>query len=302
MPSGGIWKDERGFTLIELLVTMVILVVGLAAALAMIDTANHTTVVTKEREAATSLIREAAPTGAVAGSFLNVVIHRLPRGESLVRTRSRCPGCLAPIATYDSVPVLSWLLLRGRCRGCGARISVRYPAVELLTAVTFLAVVLARGPSDDLFVELPFAAVLIAVAGIDVEHRIVPNRIIGPAALYGVAASALVRTADVPELLIAGAAAFVFLLVAALVYPAGMGMGDVKLAGVMGLYLGLSVVPALLTAFLAGSVVGVAVIVRHGGGARKRGLPFAPFLALGGIVALLAGPELVDLYADRFLS
>jgi len=241
-------------------------------------------------------------TGAVAGSFLNVLIHRLPRGESLVRPRSRCPGCMAPIAPYDNVPVLSWLLLRGRCRGCGRGISARYPAVELLTAVTFLAVVLARGPSAELAVELPFAAMLIAVAAIDLQHRIVPNRIVGPAALYGVAASAVVRTSELPELLIAGAAAFTFLLLAALVYPAGMGMGDVKLAGVMGLYLGVSVVPALLAAFLAGSVVGVALIARHGGAARKRGIPFAPFLALGGIVALLAGPELVDLYAARFLS
>jgi leader peptidase (prepilin peptidase) / N-methyltransferase len=240
--------------------------------------------------------------GAAIGSFLNVVIHRLPRGESLVRPRSRCPGCETPIAPYDNVPVLSWLFLRGRCRGCGTRISARYPAVELLTALTFLAVVLGRGVSDDLIVELPFAAMLIAVAGIDLEHRIVPNRIVGPAAVYGLAASALVRTADLPELLIAGAAAGTFLLVAALVYPAGMGMGDVKLAGVMGLYLGVSVIPALLIAFLAGSVVGVALIARQGVGARKRGVPFAPFLALGGIVALVAGPELVDLYADRFLS
>ena len=248
------------------------------------------------------MVALAGLTGAVAGSFLNVLIHRLPRGESLVRPRSRCPGCMAPIAPYDNVPVLSWLLLRGRCRGCGRGISARYPAVELLTAVTFLAVVLARGPSAELAVELPFAAMLIAVAAIDLQHRIVPNRIVGPAALYGVAASAVVRTSELPELLIAGAAAFTFLLLAALVYPAGMGMGDVKLAGVMGLYLGVSVVPALLAAFLAGSVVGVALIARHGGAARKRGIPFAPFLALGGIVALLAGPELVDLYAARFLS
>ena len=186
--------------------------------------------------------------------------------------------------------------------GCGTRISARYPAVELLTALSFLAVVLARGVSADLVWQLPFAAMLIAVAGIDLEHRIVPNRIVGAAAVYGLVVSAVVRTAEVPELLIAGTAAFSFLLVAALVYPAGMGMGDVKLAGVMGLYLGVSVVPSLLAAFLAGSVAGVAMIARHGGGARKRGVPFAPFLALGGIVGLLAGPELVALYADRFLS
>jgi leader peptidase (prepilin peptidase) / N-methyltransferase len=240
--------------------------------------------------------------GATVGSFLNVVIHRLPRGESLVRPRSRCPGCGTPVAPRDNVPVLSWLLLRGRCRGCGERISARYPAVELLAAATFLAVVLTRGVTNDLVVQLPFAAVLIAVAGIDLEHRIVPNRIVAPGAVYGLVASALVRTAELPELLIAGIGAFTFLLVAALIYPAGMGMGDVKLAGVMGLYLGASVVPAMLVAFLAGSAVGVAMIARHGAGARKRGVPFAPFLAVGGIVALIAGPELVDLYTNRFLS
>lgn len=239
--------------------------------------------------------------GAIVGSFLGVVIHRLPRGESLVSPRSRCPRCETPVAARDNVPIVSWLVLRGRCRSCGAPISARYPLVEALTAATFAGVVLARGVDGDLAVQLPFAAVLIAVAGIDLEHRIVPNRIVAPAAAWGVAASAAVRTGELPELLMAGAAAFLALLLAALAYPAGMGMGDVKLAGVMGLYLGASVAPALLTAFAAGSVVGIALIARHGSAARKRAVPFAPFLALGGVVGLLAGPELVDLYVDNFL-
>jgi leader peptidase (prepilin peptidase)/N-methyltransferase len=239
--------------------------------------------------------------GAVVGSFLNVVVHRLPRGESLVRPRSRCPECARQIASYDNLPVLSWLLLRGRCRHCGTRIPLRYPAIELLTAVAFGAVVAVRGADSDLLLELPFVAVLIAVAAIDLEHRIVPNRVVVPAAVWGLLAAALVAGSDLPELLIAGAAAFLALLLAALAYPAGMGMGDVKLAGVMGLYLGLSVAPALLAAFLAGSIVGIAIVVREGGG-RGRGVPFAPFLALGGLIGVLAGPELVDLYSDRFLS
>lgn len=240
--------------------------------------------------------------GALVGSFLNVVIHRLPRGQSLVSPRSRCPRCETPVRPRDNVPVASWLLLRGRCRACGGPISARYPLVELLTAAIFVAVALARGVDDDLALELPFAAILVACAAIDLEHRIIPNRIVVPAALYGLAAAALVRPDALPELAIAGAAAFLFLLVAALAYPAGMGMGDVKLAGVMGLYLGTSVAPALLVAFLAGTVVGVAKIARDGAAARKTGLPFGPFLALGGLVGLIVGPELSSWYADSFLS
>ena len=240
--------------------------------------------------------------GAMVGSFLNVVIHRLPRGESLVSPRSRCPECEAPVAARDNVPLLSWLVLRGRCRHCRARISPRYPAVELLTAVAFAAVVVARGPSDDLLVQLPFAAVLIAVAGIDLDHRIVPNRILAPAAAWALAGSALVRPDALPELLLAGALAFGLLLLAAVVHPAGMGMGDVKLAGVMGLYLGVAVAPALLVAFATGALVGVAIVARSWAEGRKRGVPFAPFLALGGLCGLLAGPELVALYAERFLG
>jgi leader peptidase (prepilin peptidase)/N-methyltransferase len=243
----------------------------------------------------------AALGGAVIGSFLNVVIHRLPRRESISSGRSRCPGCGTQIAAYDNLPIVSWLVLRGRCRHCQARISPRYPLIELLTAVAFAAVVAVRGADSDLLLELPFVATLIAVAGIDLEHRIVPNRILLPAALWALAAAALVATPDLPEYALAGAIAFLALLLAALAYPAGMGMGDVKLAGVMGLYLGLATAPALLAAFLAGSVVGVALIARQGR-ARRVGVPFAPFLALGGLIGLLAGPELIDLYSDRFLT
>jgi leader peptidase (prepilin peptidase) / N-methyltransferase len=250
--------------------------------------------------AAPAEIALAAVGGAVVGSFLNVVIHRLPRGESLVKPRSRCPQCETQIAGYDNVPVVSWLLLRGRCRRCGARIPARYPAIELLTALAFALVVAVRGADSDLLLELPFVAMLIAVAGIDLEHKIVPNRIVLPAAVWAVLAAALVAMSDLPELLAAGAAAFAALLLAAVAYPAGMGMGDVKLAGVMGLYLGLAVAPALLAAFAVGALVGVAIVVREGD--RKRGVPFAPFLAVGGLIGLLVGPELIDLYADRFLS
>ena len=161
---------------------------------------------------------------------------------------------------------------------------------------------LVRGLDWDLLWQLPFAAMLVAVAAIDLDHKIIPNKILLPATVWGVVSALLVRLGDLPELAAWGAGAFLFLLIAALAYPAGMGMGDVKLAGVMGLYLGSSVLPALLVAFLSGTAVGVGIMARHGIAAgRKKGLPFGPFLALGGIVALLVGPDLVEAYRDTFL-
>lgn len=240
--------------------------------------------------------------GLLIGSFLNVVVHRLPLGESLSTPRSRCTGCGVAIAAYDNVPVVSWVALGGRCRHCKAPISARYPIVEALTAVMFAAVAATRGFDAGLLLELPFAAVLIAVAAIDLDHRIVPNRILLPAAVWGALAGLAVWTDFMPEAAIAGAGAFAFLLLAALAYPAGMGMGDVKLAGVMGLYLGLEIVPALAVAFLAGTAVGLGMIAREGHGARKKGVPFAPFLALGGLVGLLFGEDLISLYADNLLN
>jgi leader peptidase (prepilin peptidase)/N-methyltransferase len=244
----------------------------------------------------------AAPLGAVVGSFLNVVIWRLPRGASLVTPGSHCPACERPIAPYDNVPVVSWLVLRGRCRRCGGRISVRYPLVELLTAAAFGAVVAVRGFDSDLVLELPFVACLIALAGIDIDHKLLPNRIVYPMAAFGLVATLLVDRDDVAENLIAGAAAFAFLLAAALAHPRGMGMGDVKLGGAMGLYLGLSILPAMLVAFLSGTIVGVVILAREGTAARKKAVPFGVFLALGGVVAVLAGPELIELYEDNFLD
>ena len=239
--------------------------------------------------------------GLLIGSFLNVVIYRLPRGESLNRPASRCPGCGKPVKPYDNIPVVSWLILRGRCRSCGARISARYPLVEALTAAVFVSAALTRGVDDDLALWLPFAAMLIAVAGIDLDHRIIPNKILLPAAIWGIVATVLFRPDNIDDALIAGGIAFMALFLAAVAYPAGMGMGDVKLAGVMGIYLGSGVAPAMLVAFLAGSVVGILIILREGADARKKGVPFGPFLAFGGLVGLYWGPELVDAYVDRFL-
>ena len=247
-------------------------------------------------------IAVAAAAGAVVGSFLNVVAHRVPRRQSIVTPASRCPDCGAPVRPRDNVPIVSWLMLRGRCRSCRAAISPRYPLVELLTAVLFAAVVLVRGADDDLLLELPLVGALIALAAIDLEHRLLPNRIVYPLAVWGVIATLVVQRGDLIEHLAAGAGAFTFLLLAVLAYPRGMGMGDVKLAGAMGLFLGLSTIPALLAAFLSGSVVGGVIIAREGAEARKKAVPFGVFLAFGGVLGVLAGPELIDVYSDNFLD
>lgn len=249
-----------------------------------------------------ALLVLAAVLGAAIGSFLNVVIHRLPAGESVISPGSRCPGCGHGVRSRDNVPIVSWLLLRGRCRDCGEPISARYPLVEALTGALFVGVVLRGGLTPQLALDLPFVAVLVAIAFIDLDHRIVPNRLVYPTIVWGVVLTALLLPGELPERLIAGAAAFAFLLTVALIYPRGMGMGDVKLAGAMGVYLGLAVVPALLAAFFVGSVVGIGLIARHGSAARKQAVPFAPFLAIGAVIGLLAGQELIALYANAFLA
>lgn len=243
----------------------------------------------------------AALFGLIIGSFLNVVVHRLPAGESLVTPGSRCPACETPIKPYDNVPVLSWLWLRGRCRSCGEPIPARYPLVEAATAALFAAVVLAKGFGAEALLGLVLVAVLVAVTLIDLEHRIIPNRILLPAAVAALAILALTRRGDLLEHGIAALAAGGFLLAAALAYPSGMGMGDVKLAGVIGLFLGVAVAPAMLIAFLAGTLVGIGIMARKGAReGRKTAVPFGPFLALGGLSAFFVGQPLVDWYVSRF--
>jgi leader peptidase (prepilin peptidase) / N-methyltransferase len=239
--------------------------------------------------------------GAVVGSFLNVVAYRLPRSESLVSPGSSCPGCGTPIKPYDNVPVIGWLLLRGRCRACGERISPRYPVIEALTAVLAVSVVLVKHSAHDIVMGLVLVGILVPVALIDLDHRIIPNRITLPAAIAAVAIGLALEPSWVPEQLIAGAAAGGFLLVFVLAYPRGMGMGDVKLAAVLGLFLGREVAVALLVGVVAGTVVGAAIMARLGvSKGRKTAVPFGPFLALGGIVALLAGPAIVQWYLHSF--
>ena len=239
--------------------------------------------------------------GAVLGSFLNVVAYRLPRGESLLRPGSRCPRCETPIRPYDNVPVLGWLWLRGRCRACGAPISWRYPLVEAVTALLCAGVAVRFGADRDVWLGLAFVLLLVPVALIDLEYRIIPNVLMAVGAVVALVLTAVTRSDDLVGHLIAAAAAGGFFLIAAIAYPAGMGMGDVKLAGVMGLFLGRAVGPAIFAALVVGTVVGAVIIARVGTRAgRKTGIPFGPWLALGGLVGLFAGDALVDWYLDTF--
>jgi len=240
--------------------------------------------------------------GAIAGSFLNVVTYRLPRRESLITPASHCPRCGVPVKPYDNVPIISWLLLRGHCRSCGEPISPRYPLVEALTAALCAGVVLAGGSPARIALGLLTVLVVVPSAVIDLEHRLIPNRITLPGAVIALVLGTALDPAGEPARLIAAAGAGGFLLLAALAYPGGMGMGDVKLAGVLGLCLGSSVAPALLVALVLGVAVGV-VIIAHEGAAtgRKKAVPFGPFLAVGALVAVFAGPALVDLYVNHLV-
>jgi leader peptidase (prepilin peptidase)/N-methyltransferase len=242
-------------------------------------------------------ITGAALGGLCIGSFLNVVAHRLPAGVSLVAPRSACPGCGVVIRPYDNVPVLSWLMLRGHCRSCHGAISPRYPLTEALTGGLFGAVVLALGASRAIWLDLIFIGALVAITVIDLEHRIIPNRITAPLAVTAVALTALLEPHQLPERLVAAAVAGSVFTAIVLAYPAGMGMGDAKLIAVMGLVLGRSIAVGLLVALVFGTVVGIAVMVRRGvSRGRRTVIPFGPFLALGGIVAVFAGPAIVNAY------
>ena len=240
--------------------------------------------------------------GAIIGSFLNVVAYRLPRGESLSRPRSRCPACETPIRPYDNVPVLSWLALRGRCRSWRAPISARYPLVEAVTGLLCALVVSVKGFDEDAILGLVLVLLLVPITLIDLDHRIIPNKLTLLGAVLAPVILAFTDPSAIPEHLIAGAAAGSFFLLAALAYPRGMGMGDVKLAAVLGLFLGRDVAPALFVAFLVGTLVGAAIMARKGAQeGRKTAVPFGPFLALGGVVALFAGDALVDWYLTTFI-
>jgi leader peptidase (prepilin peptidase)/N-methyltransferase len=235
--------------------------------------------------------------GLVAGSFATAVAHRVPRGMSIAGPRSRCPACGTRIAAYDNVPLLSWLLLRGRARCCATSIAPLYPLTELAVGLLFTAVVLVEG--DDpaaIAIDFVFVTMLAAVTLTDLERRIIPNKILLAAALLCFAIAVPTDPGGLPERAIAAAVAGGVLFLVVFAYPRGMGLGDVKLTAAMGLFLGRAVAPAVLVALLAGSLVGLALIWRHGSKARKMAIPFGPFLAFGGVVGMLAGDALIDLY------
>jgi len=232
--------------------------------------------------------------GLAVGSFLNVLAARLPLQRSVVHPGSACMSCGTEIRWYDNVPLLSYALLRGRCRSCGAGIGLRYPAVELTTALLVAGCVLAFGLTADAAVAALFCIALVAVSATDLEHRIIPNKIVLPAAVVVLAAQTASHAS--PEWALGALGASGFLFVAALAYPAGMGMGDVKLALLMGAMLGRTVSVALMLGMIAALLPGIFLLAKHGQKARKMGIPFGPFLALGSVVALFWGRALLDAY------
>lgn len=240
-----------------------------------------------------------APALAV-GSFLNVVVARLPERRSLVRPRSACPSCDHELAWWENVPLVSYAALRGRCRGCSAPISLRYPLVELATALLVAACFWRFGLSGDAFVAAYFCAALVALSAIDAERRILPDRIVLPSTVLVLAAQIALHPGSTVEWVAAGLGASLFLFVALVAYPKGMGMGDVKLALLLGVMLGWTVAVGLMLGMLAAMVLGVALFARHGTSARKMAIPFGPFLALGAVVALFAGDRILSAYLGLF--
>jgi len=247
-------------------------------------------------------IATAALGGLLLGSFLNVVAYRLPRKQSLLSPGSRCPGCEHPIRPYDNLPLLSWLALRGRCRDCGEPISPRYPLVEALTAALFAAVVAVHyDDGTQLVLGLVLVAFLVPLTLIDLELRILPDRLTAPAAVLALVLATGLDPDGEPERLAAAAIAGAFFFVAWYVRPGGMGFGDVKLVAVLGLFLGRVVAVALLAGLLLGVLAGIFIMRRRGVAAgRKTAVAFGPFLAAGGVLAILAGDLLVDAYLTTF--
>ena len=234
--------------------------------------------------------------GLAIGSFLNVVAARVPRKESVASPASRCLSCETPIAWYDNVPLLSYVLLRGRCRHCGASIGWRYPAVELTTALLVAGVFLTFGFTAYAVLAAIWCALLVALSAIDIEYRIVPNRIVLPSAAAVLVAHTLIDPS--PAWVLGAFGASLFLFVTALIYPKGMGMGDVKLALLLGAMLGKLVAVGMFLGMLSALVPSLVLLFRHGGAARKMGIPFAPFLALGCIIALFFGEDIWHWYTQ----
>jgi leader peptidase (prepilin peptidase)/N-methyltransferase len=244
--------------------------------------------------------------GLAIGSFLNVVIWRVPRNESVVRPTSHCPTCDTPISHRDNVPLLSWLLLRGRCRTCSTRISARYPLVEAATAALFVAFGIHFGIHADLAAYLYMAAIGVALTMIDIDVQRLPDVLTLPAYPVGIVLFAVAAWADdaphaFVRALLGMAALAAFYGVVWLIYPAGMGLGDVKLAGVVGLYLAWlgwgQLLVGAFAAFAVGAVVSIAIVGFKGGG-RKTRVPFGPFMLIGLLIGIYAGHPLAHAYTQ----
>ena len=247
-----------------------------------------------------ALLGVAGVLGLVVGSFVSVVAHRVPRHQSLLRPRSRCPRCLTPVRAWQNVPVVSWLALRGRCAACAAPIGLRYPLVEVATAALFVAVTARFGVSAALPAYLYLAAVAVALAVIDLDVRRLPDPIVLPS--YLVAAALLAPTGDWAAIgrgLLAMAVLWSLYFAMAWAYPGGMGFGDVKLAGLLGLFLGWlgwgSVLVGAFAGFLLGGLVGLALLVTGRAG-RKAALPFGPAMLAGALLAVFAGGQIATWY------
>ncbi|HEY5619030.1 MAG TPA: prepilin peptidase [Vicinamibacterales bacterium] len=242
--------------------------------------------------------------GLVVGSFLNVCIHRIPRRESLVWPASHCTACNTPLAWFENVPIVSWLLLRGRCRTCGVRISSMYPIVELTTAIVFAGGVAVYGLSALLMVRLAFASALVVLFAIDLQHQILPNVITVPGVVAGFAASWFLPPGWLSSLIGAIAGGGILLAIAEAYYRVrgqeGLGMGDVKMLAMIGAFLGwpLMILTLVLASF-AGSLVGVALLASRRGG-MQAALPFGTFLALGALVAAVAGDPMLAWYLSFY--
>jgi leader peptidase (prepilin peptidase) / N-methyltransferase len=241
--------------------------------------------------------------GLAFGSFMTVAIYRVPAGESLVRPRSRCPSCGAPIRTTDNIPVISWLLLRGRCRACGVRISPVYPLTELACGGLFAAVALVYEDPWRAILLAPFAGLMVALSVIDIRHRRIPNRLVYPAVVI---AAAVIVAGDLAggglDVLDAGIGLFAYglaLLIIALISK-GMGMGDVKLAGLIGLVLGSIGLDLVAVAAGMGILLGGvgAIVALLAGADRKSAIPYGPYLASGAVIAVFVGRQIADAYLN----
>lgn len=234
------------------------------------------------------------------GSFLNVVAARLPERRSIVHPRSACQACETELRWQDNIPIFSYLALGGRCRSCGETFSVRYPLVELFTALLVAGCFLRYGLSGKAFVGAFFVAVLVVLSAIDIEHRILPDKIVLPSFAIVLVANIALFPDRALEWILAALAASLFLFLALLAYPRGMGMGDVKLALLLGAALGKAVSVGMMIGMLSAVGLGALLMMQHGLSARKMAIPFGPFLAFGAIVAYFAGEAILDAYTGSF--